>query len=487
MKKQYKKIHYFLLTALIIISCGCKKFLQEKIYTEYDPSTFTATESGIQLILTGGYSEETMIEYNMRDYFYLMNEFPTDEMDDANGGLYASAALFMQFKWDATNTTTSAQYSRMYEAVRDANILLDNIKSVTSLSESKLAEYTAEARFIRAEAYSVLYYSFGPTPLITSSQVVNLQPARTTDDSMQQFIATELAGAANDLPVTPRLIGTASKGSALGVLCKFYLNTKQWQKCSDVADQIIGLNAYKLFPDITRLFAVQNNHNSEYLYAYPCVTSPAGYGNIIMAHSFPLNYPILSNWVNFGTKFHILTPVVNSFNSSDRRLSMIDTIYKNIAGQTVRLNTDAQGNPLNMSASFKFIPDSSSLGVDMGNYVPIVRYADILLSKAEALNNLDGPNAVSFNLIDSVRNRAGLPNLDQSRYTSTQSLNDAILQERQWEFYGEGLRRQDLIRMGKYISSAQARGINAQSYQELYPIPQSEIQSNPNLVQNKGY
>src|SRR6185437_10711386 len=72
---------------------GCKKFLQEKIYTQYNPSTFTSTESGVQLILTGAYSEETMIEYNMRDYFYLMNEFTTDEMNDANGGLYASAQL----------------------------------------------------------------------------------------------------------------------------------------------------------------------------------------------------------------------------------------------------------------------------------------------------------------------------------------------------------------------------------------------------------
>jgi len=486
--KQYKNILCIFGLLTIIIISGCKKFLQEKIYTQYNPSTFTSTESGVQLILTGAYSEETMIEYNMRDYFYLMNEFTTDEMNDANGGLYASAQLFMQFKWDATNSTTSAQYSRMYTAIRDANVLLDNIKNVTTLSTTKLAQYTAEARFIRAEAYTVLYYTFGATPLITTAQSINLQPTRASDDSMKQFIVTELTAAAADLPVTPRAYGTASKGAALGVLCKFYLNTKQWQNCSDVADQIVNLNTYSLFPDITRLCAVQNNHNSEYLYYYPCVTSPAGYGNIIMAHSFPLNYPILSNWVNFGTKFHILTPVVNSFSPNDRRLLMIDTIYKNLSGQTVRLNTDAQGNPLNMSASFKFVPDSSSLGVDMGNYVPMVRYADILLSKAEALNNLNGPNSTAFDLINAVRNRAGLPNLDPSQYTTTQELNDELLQERQWEFYGEGLRRQDLIRMGKFISSAQARGItNAQDYQVLFPIPQTELQSNPNLKQNPGY
>jgi len=483
-----RSIYTILVLVTIITGSSCKKFLQEKIYTQYAPSVFTATENGVQLILTGAYSRETMIEYDMRDYFYMMNEFPTDEMDDANGGLYASAVLFMQFKWDATNSVTAAQYSRMYTAIRDANVLLDNIRNVTSLSAAKLAQYSAEARFIRAQAYTVLYYSFGPTPLITTAQTIDLKPFRASDDSMRQFIASELTAAAADLPVTPRAYGAASKGAALGVLCKFYLNTKQWQNCADVADRITALNNYSLFPDITRLFAVQNNHNNEYLYYFPCVTSPAGYGNIVMAHSFPLNYPILSNWVNFGTKFHILTSVVNSFDAADRRLQMIDTIYKNIAGQTVRLNTDAQGNPLNKSASFKFVPDSSSLGVDMGNYVPMVRYADVLLSKAEALNNLHGPTQASFDLIDSVRRRAGLPDLDPSQYATTDALNNEILQERQWEFYGEGLRRQDLIRMGKFISSAQARGIaNAQPYHVLYPIPQMELQSNPNLKQNTGY
>lgn len=475
-------------TIIVLSMASCKKYLQQTVYTEYDPSIFTSTESGVNLILTGAYSEIAIRSYRARDYIYAMNEFPTDEMNDANGGFYAIAAQFMQFQWDATNSTTSGMYSTMYKGIRDANVLLDNIKSVTSLSPSKLAEYTAEARFIRAEAYVMLYYNFGPTPLITTARSIDLSPSRATDDEMRQFIITELTAAAADLPVTVTVDGKATKGAALAVLCKFYLNMKDWQNASNTAGQIIALNYYSLFPDITKLFAVQNNHNKEYIYYYPCTTAPAGYGNIIMAHTFPPKYPIQSNWVNYGTDFHIMSSLVNSFDHNDKRLTMIDTSFINTNGALVQLNTNAQGQPANLSASFKFVPDPNGIGEDMGNYIPMIRYADILLSKAEALNNLQGPNEESFALIDSVRSRAGLSNLDPTLYTSTSALNDEILQERGWEFYGEGLRRQDLIRMGKFISSALSRGItNAQPYHVLYPIPQSELQSNPKLTQNPGY
>mgnify|MGYP003042600181 CR=1 FL=1 len=304
---------------------------------------------------------------------------------------------------------------------------------------------------------------------------------------MKVFITKEFTESAANLPLKQTEYGRATKGAAMAMLCKFYLNTKQWQQASLMADQIIGLNAYKLFPDITNLFAVQNNHNSEYIYYSPCASSPLGYGNLIMAHCFPPNYPIQSNWINYATDFHILSWLVNSYDPNDKRLKLILTSYVDIRGNTIQLNRDAIGNPLNLSAPFKYTPDPNSSAEHHGNYIPIIRYADILLSKAEALNNINGPNNVSFDLIDSVRLRSGNLPINRSAYTTTDELNTQLLQERAWEFVGEGLRRMDMIRMGKFISSAQGRGLNAQSYMTLYPIPQSEIQNNPNLKQNPGY
>ena len=118
--------------------------------------------------------------------------------------------------------------------------------------------------------------------------------------------------------------------------------------------------------------------------------------------------------------------------------------------------------------------------------VVVFRYADVLLSLAEAINEQGAPTAEAFQLINEVRARAGVSNL--SGLTQAQ-FRQALLDERGREFYGEGSRRQDLIRNGTYISSAVTRGkINAKSHMVLYPIPSAVItQSRGVIVQNPGY
>ncbi|MEJ7830419.1 MAG: RagB/SusD family nutrient uptake outer membrane protein [Segetibacter sp.] len=123
-----------------------------------------------------------------------------------------------------------------------------------------------------------------------------------------------------------------------------------------------------------------------------------------------------------------------------------------------------------------------------GNDLPEIRYADILLSRAEALNELTGPNTESINLINLVRKRAELTDVKLTDFTSKDALRDHIIKERGWEFYSEGLRREDLIRTGKFISYAQARGVaNAKDYKVLFPIPQQALDADPLLKQNPGY
>jgi hypothetical protein len=101
---------------------------------------------------------------------------------------------------------------------------------------------------------------------------------------------------------------------------------------------------------------------------------------------------------------------------------------------------------------------------------------------------MNGPNQESIDLINEVRDRAGIPNLELSQFASKQALNDTILQERKWEFYFEMKRREDLLRHDKFISSAQARGIGgAEERDVLFPLPQDAMDANPELEQNEGY
>ena len=137
------------------------------------------------------------------------------------------------------------------------------------------------------------------------------------------------------------------------------------------------------------------------------------------------------------------------------------------------------------SRSFKWT-DENSNDVWQENDIATIRFAEVILARAEALNEINGPTQESIDLINMVRARAKIPNLSLGAFTK-ESLRDHILQERNWEFFSEGKRRDDLLRHGKFISSAQDRGKPAQEFHKLYPIPSVEITANPNLAQNPGY
>ena len=108
------------------------------------------------------------------------------------------------------------------------------------------------------------------------------------------------------------------------------------------------------------------------------------------------------------------------------------------------------------------------------------------MTRAEALNELNGPTQEAIDLVNEIRNRAGVIPLILGSFNKD-SLRDAILREREWEFYFEGNAREDQIRHGVMISRARARGKNAQDFHVLYPIPQRELDANSNLEQNPGY
>lgn len=107
------------------------------------------------------------------------------------------------------------------------------------------------------------------------------------------------------------------------------------------------------------------------------------------------------------------------------------------------------------------------------------------------MNELNGPNQETIQLINQVRNRAGLTGSDEvilTDFASKEDLRDPIFEERKWEFYNEGHRRTDLIREGKFVEQAVKRGVeNASEHRIRYPLPQAALDANPELEQNEGY
>ena len=481
MKRKYKIIPLFV---ALVAMWGCTDFLQEEVYTQYDPENYLQTEAGINSVLVASYDQMHAIA-NQRERLYTLSEFPGDIMWEWGGGFEALANVFIYYSWDPSVGAIEAPWRNWYQSIRNANSLLDNIEKATSLSPEKVKQLKAEATFIRAADYYYLWDFYGPVPLITTAAELNLEPSRPTADEFNTFLAAELQAAANDLPKDQSLWGKADKGSAYALLGRFYLNTGQWQKAAEASKAVIDLNKYSLFNgDLANMFAVQNERNSEIILSSPA--TPNARGNTYMPHTFPPNYPVQSNWINWGAQYCVYNDWVVTYHPDDKRRNWFLWEYTDKNGvYHDLLDPNDKGRAVRC---FKYVPDPDAVSQNHGNDLVMIRYAEVLMNRAEALNELSGPNEEAISLINQIRTRAGAPNYSVSDFSSKEALRDAILEERGWEFVTEGLRRRDLIRHGKLIERAKARGVNnAASHHELYPIPQAEINSNPNLEPNPGY
>jgi hypothetical protein len=476
--------------AVLLTLASCEDLVSVEPKSELAPTNVLTTQSGLQAVLYSSYSNFQSQEPSR--YRINESEVTTDMAYNSGGGENLIYSQFINFTWDPSLATfLNDTWAPYYYSIRDANIVLDNVAGVAAPEATKKL-FTAEARFLRAYSYATLYSWFGPVPLRTSSTTVKNQ-ARATDAEMLKFIEDELTQCVADLPDPGKEVafGRATKGAAYAALAKFLLNTKQWQKAADVSQSVIGLNYYSLYPSFSGLFRLENEGNKEMIFVSPCLNI-SGFGNYFMAGALPPAFkssPQIPGYVwtpamaNFATQYRLRTAFVNTLAATDQRRQLILTSYVNTAGATVDLST----TPDNFR-SFKYW-DNSTLGNNSATDLPLLRYADILLTRAEALNEVGGPTAEAQALINQLRTRAGLPNLADADIASKDALRDAILRERGWEFISEGKRREDLIRHGKFITLAQARGVTVANAAKhlLYPIPQSEIDANQSAVQNPGY
>ena len=473
-----KSFKITILTALTILLAGCDEPLEENIYSQLVPSTLLTTEDGIGSLLNSAYASAHRSGVTATWSAYYLGGNPTGEIWGAGGSIESLWVQLQNFTWDGTHGQIIAEWGAYFNAIRDANIVLDNIDNPT-FDDPFIKTTIAEVHFIRGWSYSELYNLFGPLPMYTSSTDDPLQP-RATDEETRKLIEDELTAAIADLP-DDAAFGRGTKGAAMGVLCKYYMNTRQWQKAGDMAKNIIDLGKFALQTNYADVFAMNNEGNSEMVWALPKDASNGSVANNVVALVFPPNYPrpYTNNGV-FAARTYLFDSFVNSFEPSDTRKNSIVTQWVNTSG------APQQGLGINQSFPFKYGWDPNSIGANQGNDVPVIRYADILLSRAEALNELSGPTQEAIDLINEVRNRAQatprvLADFDQS------TLREAILQERSWEFFHEGKSREDQIRQNVFISKAVARGKNAKSYHVLYPIPETELDANSLLVQNEGY
>lgn len=365
-----------------------------------------------------------------------------------------------------SNGILSSYWANFNNNVYRCNLLLDQIDGA-NFAENLKKQYKGEAMFIRALNYFNMYRIWGGVP--ATKHVVSaaeaLKVARYSDEQMFDLIAGDLKEIVdnNYLPETYSSadMGRATPGAAKALLGKVYLTFHKW---TEAISQLIG--KYQLVSPIAQVFDVDNKNNNEIIFAVHFNKEIEGEG-----HSYWYNLTNASDDTNQTSS------LLNTFPTGDARKDLITYVQ---VEKNVRLMN-------------KFYDTKSPTFKTVGNDQILLRYADVLLMYAEALNEIQydaSEGSLALKYLNAVRQRAGISNLTAKQLPTQEKFRKGILVERQREFPYEGQRWFDLVRMGFAKSVMAENGVEIKDYQLLFPIPQQEIEKVGDksiLWQNPGY
>jgi starch-binding outer membrane protein, SusD/RagB family len=404
----------------------------------------------------------------------------------------------------------NAIWNQMYTGVARANIVLEALETVTIPNK---AAVVAELRALRAMFYMNLLDNYGGVPIATTTKVE--ARARKTATETFTFIETELKAARADLPKTwPNEYGRITQGAADAMLASLYLNaqtytgtvsstglakgTARWADALASADLVLNSGTYSLEPNIRTNFAATNQNSKENIFVVRAVAAD-GLGFRRQWQS--LHYNSVSPGDGGWNGWAVVAETYRKFDAADDRRKLILIGNQTAISDPTKQVFDRQGNPLVFTIdiaditaaneaegprNYKYPVDPAKAGTWNGNDYAIYRLGEIMLIKAEALNELGRtPEAVA--VVNTLRARSFSP--AKPITASTQAdVRAAIFNERLFELYAEGKHRTDQIRQGTYTSGAWfGKTANTPAFKVLLPIPKPQLDVNPLLTQNPGY
>jgi starch-binding outer membrane protein, SusD/RagB family len=513
--KSVKYIIYICTAMVIVFSAfSCEEELQPVIYSDLTQDNFFKTEEDLNNAVialynsfsTGwGTTDQGVDTWYASLYNIDMKTYVTRSMITTDE-LYVNPAWdanLVNFTWGPSTYVISGSnpneptYPKIRFVAR-ATEVIDRIPKATAVSQVIRDKYLAESKVLRAWLMYVLYDFFGPVN-------VRLDPATLTDTtiiprpSTEEYclqIETDLKDAlAISTTSFPEYYnddagnwGRVSKSTARMLLLKLYMHNRQWNKAEVMAKEIMDMNYYELLPNYADVF--NNSKNHEVIYALPANSASPNYW---LAPIFPGEYAtgyagstLVNTDINGWYGFWMPWSQFNRFDTADLRRNTIIFEYINDKNKP---RNQANAGPMLGAIPMKYtrIP-TGDVGPAFTMDMVVFRYAEVILSLAEAINNQRGPDE-AFQYVNLIRERAGLPDWDIAVIPDQAVMKDSLLMERGRELYCEGSRRQDLIRNGKFIEFAIARGATGASDADtLFPIPASVIIEGKGIIrQNPGY
>lgn len=554
MKKLIKDIFYNSCNLIICVLVALLLFVSCNGYLDIVPknsvsdATLWENESTAELFLNGIYADIP------GDYY---NQFDAEEnwSDDAlNGGVSGeySWTIYAQAGYTSENVR---HFWNLFSSVRKCNLFIQKINE-HDFTENWKNQHLAEARFLRAYFYMWMCTAHGGVPIITD--VLNYQEqeneifrSRNTIEETFKFIINECNEIVDDLPLKSsngRI--TQSAALALKGYCELFwasplYNTNnestRWETAASTYKKIIDSKTYTLFPDYNALFLEENNGNVETIFAKQHLggtslgSSHEGLHGVRMTNGSMTSWALLNPTQEIVDQYFMENglPISNSESGYDPQnpyAKREKRFYQSIVFDDAEWNGDkiytrrgiGSGNEIDldvvnertgtgyylkkgMNPKHAVVGENSLSSADF----IIFRYAEILLSYAEAQNEANGPDASVYESINKVRERSELPPLSIG-FTKNE-MRRAIHQERRVELAFENKRWRDLLRLKiaeeklngtfhamlieqengeltyKIVPAAEGavKFISPKNY--LLPIPQTAIDRNPNLKQNPGY
>lgn len=505
---------------------------------DYEPKT----EEDISYLVNAAYIpwRETLLQWNgvvrSQELCADQDVLPArDGIGWVDGYIYKR---WHQHVWTSEDDEVIQGWERTYNGVNTCNRLLsqieDNVIQVEGDTKEKLI---AELKVLRASYYYILIDLYGNVPIVTDFKDSSL-PKQSSRKDVYDFIVKEISDNISMLSDTPRgyYYGRFNQWAAHTLLAKVYLNaevwsgTAQWQECINQCNKVIE------YAEKSGEYALENNQKDIF------ITKNENSKEIIFALPFDEIY--VTGWNDFDFHMYTLAPenqdtyqltarpwggvcavpqFIESFDPDDSRMknNYIQGQQYSSSGEILKRSID--GKPLIYSVS---VPSIDQSDVDDGlrwgkfeyaigstnrlsNDWPLLRYADVLMMKAESLMRLGQPGAGA--LVSQVRARAFKDNptkaqvsddaltkgsvYDYGRRDTYKTVHDGganiqygrFMDELGWEFCQEGRRRQDMIRFGMFTTLSWFSHDKSDANKNLYPIPNKAMLTNSNLKQNTGY
>ena len=506
--------------AMIAFAPACTD-LEEEVFSSVTSDNFFQTEE--ELISALGAAYTTMYAFmdgRMASTQEVSSDaavVPTRGPDWGDGGHWVR---LHQHLWTAEDPEPNNAYNFLFAGVSSCNRLIFQFES---LGNPLTDPFIGELKALRAVYYMWLLDSFGNVPIVTSFADADPTPATNSRSEVYAFVESELTE--NLSKVSDKVDGTTygriNQMVVQAALAKLYMNaevytgTPQWQKALTACNAIINSGNYSMEGDYFANFNINNQSSSEFIFAIPYDAVFAGGFNLVMRTLSYLNQQTYSLAAQPWNGWCTMEDFYNSYEDGDLRKGTPNTEdgpstqrsnfligpQWDISGKvrlddagTAASGTDPDGVPFTIRAEInELFPNAwreSGARVtkfeieeggqpNMSNDFPVFRYSDFLLLKAEALWRLNPGDSEALALVNMIRDRSNAP-----AFTELNAEN--LLAERGREMFFELHRRTDLIRFGKFNDEWWGKPAS-EPCKNIFPIPKSQIDANPNLQQNPCY